>query len=139
MSRVRRGATALLLIVAAATALTGASALGSLGPRGKAARSGFTIRGHVGGLYPGARKRLTIVVRNRTARPLQVRSIRTRVRAARRSCRARNVRVSPYRGRLLLRPHQWRRVSVRIRMLRSAPQTCQRAVFPLEFHGTATR
>jgi hypothetical protein len=139
MTRITRGIAALSVILAAVTALAGASALGSLGSSGKAAAAGFTLRGHARGLYPGARKKLTIVVRNRTARTLRVRSIRTRVRDAGRNCRATNVRVSRYRGRLLLRPHQRRRVSVRIRMLRSAPSSCQKAVFRLEFHGTATR
>lgn len=126
-------------IVAAATALTGASALGSLGSRHEKTKDAFALRGHVGGLYPGARKKLTIVVHNRTARPLRIRSIRTRVRDAGRKCRARNVRVAPYRGSLRLRPRQWRRVKVRIRMLRSAPSACQKKTFRLEFRGTATR
>jgi hypothetical protein len=138
VTRVGRNATAVAGIVAVATALTGASALGSLGSRQETAKDGFALRGHVGGLYPGARKKLTIVVHNGTARPLRVRSIRTRVRDASRKCRARNVRVAPYRGSLRLRPHQWRRVTVRVRMLRSAPSTCQKKTFRLEFHGTAT-
>jgi hypothetical protein len=139
MRRLTRAATAVALVLAAVTVLTGASALGSLGPEHKSTKRSFTLGGHVRGLYPGAQRELSIVVHNLTGRPLRVRSIRTRVHDARRTCRARNVRVARYRGTLRLRPHQWRRVSVGVRMLRSAPSTCQRAVFRLEFHGTATR
>jgi len=138
LRRLGRSATAVAAIVAAATALTGASALGSLGSASHKTKSSFSLRGHVGGLYPGARQKLTIVVHNRTARPLSVRSIRTRVRDAGRTCRGRNVRVAPYRGSLRLRPHQRRRVKVRIRMLRSAPSACQKKTFRLDFRGSAT-
>ena len=139
MRGLRRAAAAVALVVAAATVLTGASALGSLGPEHKSTKKSFTLRGHVRGLYPGARRKLSIVAHNLTGRPLRVRSISTRVHDARRTCRARNVRVGRYHGTLRLRTHQWRRVSVRVRMLRSAPSSCQKAVFRLEFHGTATR
>jgi hypothetical protein len=136
----RLTAAALVPAVAAVLALSGASALGSLGPAHRVARrEGFTIRGHVGGLYPGARKPLSLVVHNRRARVIDVRSITTSVRDAGPGCTGRNVRVSRYSGRLRLGPHEWRRVSVQIRMLRAAPDACKKALFRLRFHGTATR
>ena len=139
MRRFARVAAAGALILAGATILTGAGALGSLGPDHKGAKRSFTLGGHVRGLYPGAHRKLSIVVHNLTGRPLHVRTIRTRVHDARRTCRARNERIARYRGTLRLQPPQWRRVSVGVRMLRSAPSSCQRAVFRLEFQGTATR
>ena len=137
--KTRLSAPSLVLAAAAVLVLSGASALGSLGPGHRAAREGFTIRGHVGGLYPGARKQLSLVVHNRSARVIHVRSITTRVRDARRGCKGRNVRVGRYTGRLRVGPRGWRRVPVQIRMLRAAPDACKKAVFRLEFHGTATR
>ena len=130
---------ALVLSAAAVLVLSGASALGSLGGQRPVTREGFTIRGHAGGLYPGARKRLSLVVHNRSARVIHVRSITTRVRDARRGCKGKNVRVSRYSGRLRVGPRGWQRVPVQIRMLRAAPDACKKVVFRLKFHGTATR
>jgi hypothetical protein len=124
--------------VVAATALTGAAATGSLGSGRAPVGSGFTLRGHVGGLYPGASKRLVVAVHNRSRRPLRIRSITTRVRAARRGCGARNVRVSSFRGRVRVGAGRTRRVAVRVRMLSTSPPACQGAVFPLVFRGRAT-
>ena len=138
--KTKLSAPSLVLAAAAVLVLSGASALGSLGPGHRAAaREGLTIRGHVGGLYPGARKRLSLVVHNRSARVIHVRSITTRVRDARRGCKGKNVRVSRYSGRLRVGPRGWQRVPVQIRMLRAAPDACKKAVFRLKFHGTATR
>jgi hypothetical protein len=138
--RTRLTGPALVLSTAAVLVLSGASALGSLGPGNRAAaHQGFSIRGQVGGLYPGARKPLSLVVHNRSAKVIHVRSITTRVRDARAGCSGKNVRVGRYRGRLRVGPHGWRRVSVQIRMLRTAPDACKKAVFRLRFRGTATR
>jgi hypothetical protein len=126
--------------LAAVLVLSGASALGSLGPGHRSAvPERFAVRGHVSGLYPGAHKRLGLVVHNRSRRVIHVRSITTRVRDARRGCSGKNVRVGRYSGRLRIGAGGWRRVSVQIRMLRSAPDACRKAVFRLKFHGTATR
>lgn len=136
--RPRVGVWSLAAAVAAATALTGAAASGS-----SASHHGrpvaFTLRGHVTGLYPGASRRLVVVVRNRARRPLRVRSITTRVGDAGAGCSRRNLRVSRFRGRLLVAPGRARRVKVRVRMLATSPDACQAAVFRLRFHGRATR
>ena len=137
--KTRLTGAALVLWAAAVLVLSGASALGSLGGQRPVTREGFTIRGHAGGLYPGARKPLSLVVHNRSATAIHVRSITTRVRDARPGCTGKNVRVGRYLGRLRVGPHGWRRVSVQIRMLRSAPDACKRALFRFKFRGTATR
>jgi hypothetical protein len=133
------GVSAIAAIAAAVTALTGAAATGSLGSGHGMAAGEFTLRGHVRGLYPGARRRLVVVVHNRGRRPLRVRSITARVRSANRACGARNLRVSPFRGRLLVRGRQSRRVAVTVWMLPESPAACQGAVFPLVFRGRATK
>lgn len=139
MSPRRLGAAAVVAAALAATALAGAVATGSVGLGHGRRPKGFTLRGHVGGLYPGAHRRLVVVVRNRGRRPLRIRSIVTRVRAARRGCSAKNLRVSRYRGLLLVRPGRSRRVALTIRMSRTSPTACQGAVFPLLFRGRGTR
>jgi hypothetical protein len=131
-------ASAAAVVVAAALVVSGAAALGALGPsRPSAPKSGFTIRGHVRGLYPGARRKLQLVVHNRARHAIELRSITTRVRDARPGCSAKYLRVDRFRKRLRLGPRSWRRVSVQVRMLRSAPDACKRATFLLEFRGLA--
>jgi hypothetical protein len=133
------GLSALAAVAATAAALTGAAATGSLAGGHGAAPAGFTLRGHVSGLYPGARRSLVIAVHNPGRRPLRVRSISTSVRPARRGCGAENVRVARFRGRLRVGPGATRRVRVTARMPLSSPTACQGAVFPLVFQGRATR
>jgi hypothetical protein len=124
---------------AAATVLTGAAAQGLSGSKHRRISSTFTLHGHVGGLYPGARTRLLIAVNNRGRRPLRVRSITTRVRDAKPGCSAKNLQVDPYRGRLRVGAGRRRNVSVSVRMLPTTPVACQGALFPLAFRGRATR
>lgn len=133
-------ASAAAAVVVAALVVSGAAALGALGPsRPETPKGGFTIRGHVRGLYPGARKKLQLVVHNRARHAIELRSIKTRVHDARPGCSAKYLRVDRFRRRLRLAPRSWRRVSVRARMLKSAPDACKRATFVLEFRGVASR
>jgi len=126
-------------VVSAATAITGAAAQGSSASNHRTISSTFTLRGHVGGLYPGARTRLLLAVHNPGRRPLRVRSITTRVRDAKPGCSGVNLQVDPYRGRLRVGAGRWRNVSVSVRMLPTTPLACQGARFPLAFRGRATR
>jgi hypothetical protein len=64
VSRRGLGAAAIAAAAVAAAALAGAAATGSLGSSHAEGAGGFTLRGHVGGLYPGAGKRLVLVVHN---------------------------------------------------------------------------
>jgi hypothetical protein len=139
LSRPRVGVWSIVAAVVAATALTGAAASGYPGSHKGRARARFTLRGHVAGLYPGASKRLVVAVHNRARRPLRVRSITTHVGNASAGCRRANLRVSAFRGRLLVGPGRTRRVALRARMREASPDACQGAVFPLRFHGRATR
>ena len=123
-------------LVAGALALTTAVATGAVGHGGhrKSAR-GFTLHGHVSGLFPGVSKKLEIVVHNPGARALTVRSITTRVSAATAGCSARNLHVSAFRGHLRVRAHRSRRVAVKLRMRPNSPKACAGGVFRLAFHG----
>jgi hypothetical protein len=132
--------SAFLAIVLAAGAFFGtAAAVGALGASHGRSPAGFKLSGHVTGLYPGQRKRLVIVVRNRGSRTLRVRAVTTRVRDASGGCTARNLRVTAFHGALLVAGHRSRSVVVRASMRADSPTACQGAVFPLAFHGRATR
>jgi hypothetical protein len=136
MSRRRLARAGLVAVVA--IALTAATAIGSTGA-GRATRGkGFSLSGHVTGLYPGQRKRLVIVVRNRGSRVLRVREVTTHVRDASAACKARNLRIASFHGSLRVAPHGWRRITVRASMRLDSPSACQGAVFRLAFHGRAT-
>jgi hypothetical protein len=127
------------ITLAFASALTVAAALGAVGSGRGRVTGGFTLAGHVSGLYPGARRRLLIVVRNRERRPLRVGSVTTRVRDASAACSGRNLHVSRFRGRLRLAGRGSRRIAVRVWMRPESPAAWQGAVFPLVFRGWATR
>ncbi len=135
MTRHRLG---LAIAAAVVAALIVAAAVSALDSRQRRVAGGFTLAGHVSGLYPGARRRLVIVVRNRGRRALRVRSVTTRVRDASAACSGRNLHVSRFHGRLRLAGRASRRIAVRVWMLPESPAACQEAVFPLVFRGRAT-
>jgi hypothetical protein len=118
--------------------LTTATAIGSAGVGRAKSGKGFSLSGHVTGLYPGQRKRLVIVVHNRGSRALRVRVVTTRVRDASRSCKARNLRVTAFHGSLRVAGHRSRKIAVRASMRADSPTACQGAVFRLAFRGRAT-
>jgi hypothetical protein len=129
-----------MALAAAAAALTAVAAIGAVGAGpARATKGGFTLSGHIRGLLPGIPRHLVITAHNRGRRPLLVRSITVRVRAAGPHCGAKNLHVSRFQGRMRLRGHASRRIAVRVSMLRDSPSACQGAVFPLAFKGRATR
>ena len=131
---------AFIAIVLTAGAFFGtAAAVGALGASHRGSAAGFKLSGHVTGLYPGQRKRLVIVVRNRGSRPLRVRAVTTRVRDAGGACKARNLRVTAFHGALRVAGHGWRSLVVRASMRADSPTACQGAVFRLAFDGRATQ
>jgi hypothetical protein len=130
---------AVVALLLAAGALFGtAAALGAFGANHRRDAAGFKLSGHVTGLYPGQRKRLVIVVRNRGTRAIRVRVVTTRVRDASRACKAKNLRVAAFHGTLRVAGHRSRRIAVRASMRADSPTACQGAVFRLAFHGRAT-
>jgi hypothetical protein len=129
---VRAGLVGLL-----ALALTAATAIGSTGVGRAKGGKGFSLSGHVTGLFPGQRKRLVIVVRNRGSRALRIRVVTTRVRDASAACRASNLRVASFHGSLRVAGHRSGTIAVRASMRVDSPSACQGAVFRLAFHGQA--
>jgi len=112
-----------------------------LGPRRGRVKpsSDLVVTGSIKGLYPGARKRLQLKVRNRLTVRMKLTSLTVRVRDGRWNCRGANVRVGRFRGRLLLPPRTQRAVNLVVSMPKTAPDPCQGAVFRLFFRARAAR
>ena len=126
------------VVLALLATLTAAAAIGASGKRRHISRPGLALSGHVAGLLPGQRARMTIHVKNRLHRTIHLRSVTTTVRAAARGCSGTNLVVAAYRGRLRIRPGRWTRVIVSVRMRSDSPNACQGRVFPLTFKGQAS-
>jgi hypothetical protein len=102
-------------------------------------RAGLVVRGSVDGLYPGARRRLVVVVRNRLPMRLRIVGLRVRVGDAGRACRARNLHIGLLRTHASVAARGVVKVRLRATLRRSAPDSCQGARFPLRFQVTAVR
>lgn len=126
------------LVLALLATLSAAAAIGAAGKRRHSSRPGLALSGHVAGLLPGQRERMTIHVKNRLRRVIHLRSIETTVRAAAPGCSGGNLVVAAYRGRLRVQPGGWSRVVVSVRMRADSPNACQGKVFPLTFRGQAS-
>lgn len=126
------------VVLALLATLSAAAAIGAAGKRRHGSHPGLALSGHVAGLLPGQRARLTIHVTNRLRRVIHLRSIETTVRAAARGCSGKNLVVSAYHGRLRMRPGGRSRVTVSVRMRAESPNACQGKVFPLTFKGQAS-
>ena len=107
----------------------------SRGP-GRAAprvRPALNVSGGLRHLYPGARRPVPLVIRNNRGYRIRVVSLTVRVRNARRGCGRKYLTIGRFRRRLVVPPHGFRRTALPVTMLRSAPDACKRAVFPLRF------
>jgi hypothetical protein len=102
-------------------------------------RSALTVGGSVRGLYPGARVRLRLTLRNRRSFPISVRSLRARPTGASDRCRSANIKIERFRGTLLVPAHGARLTVLHVTMVRSAPDGCKRAVFRLRFAARGRR
>jgi hypothetical protein len=125
-----------LLPAVVATALTGCSSSRLPSPVGRAAprvRPALKVSGLLRYLYPGARRPLPLVIRNNRGFRIRVVSLTVRVRNAKRGCGRRYLRIGRYRWRLIVPPHGFRTTALPVTILRSAPDACKRAVFPLRF------
>ena len=136
-SRVRRLSRAALLLILAASALTdaGAATRPVFGP---ATRS-IVVHGRARGLYPGATRRMRVVVRNPGPAPVRLVRITASVSNASTACRARNVAVRPFSGSIAVPGLGSARLFLRTRMRRAAPNTCQGVRFPVTLLATVTR
>jgi hypothetical protein len=93
----------------------------------------ITLRGHVSGLYPGAKVWLPLVLRNPNKIPLTIQRITTRVGNAAPGCPSTFLRVRPFDGSLRVPARGTAQASLKVRLRRKAPDACQGARFPLTF------
>lgn len=113
---------------------------GAVSPSGEARPiAGLTARGHATGLYPGARLRMRVRIRNPYDHAVRITSLKTRVGRGAPGCRGSWVRVRKLRREAVIPALASRRVRLRVRMRRGAPDACQGARFPLRFRMTAVR
>src|SRR5262249_22636352 len=136
-SRARNITLLALLALVAAIAAVGT---GDAFARWDAAATQVTGGGHVritsnrvAGLYPGAHRRLLLMLHNTDRRRLSIGRVRVSIIATTKpGCRPsqRNLRIRQYRGpAFTIPPHSTRRLSLKLRMPNTVANTCQHAVF----------
>lgn len=134
-----------LLALLALTAAIAAVATGDAFARWGSARTEGTGGGHVRitsnrvvGLYPGARRRLLLMLHNTDRRrSISIAGVRvSTVATSKRGCKPsrRNLRIRPYRGpAFTIRPRNTRRLSLQLSMPNTVASACQSAVFKLRY------
>jgi hypothetical protein len=132
-ARIAQSLTVLLLAAGALTGALAAPRSSVIAGADRTLAHPLVVRGHVRGLYPGARKRIRVVVRNRANMVVLLDGLYVRVTDASASCAAANVRVRRFRGSKPIPAGGHRRFRLRVRMRASAPNACQGARFPLMF------
>lgn len=104
----------------------------------KAKASRVKIRGYVEYLYPGAKVRLQLTLRNRSPQRVRVRWVKARVRDAGAGCTAANLKIPPRKKlRLKIGHHKRKGVAMWATLADSAPESCQGATFPLTYKAKA--
>ena len=99
--------------------------------------SRFRLSGSVDGLYPGAKRFMSVKIRNPYRRPIRVVSVSAQVGRGKRFCSGANLHVRPFRGRLVIPRRQTRSVPLRVEMPLTAAPECDGARFPLVFRARA--
>jgi hypothetical protein len=101
----------------------------------------FKIKGKIKGLYPGARKKLTLRVTNTQRYRIKITSLRVKVSNSNKAgCEAKWIRPKKtVRVALLIPARAKIRVSYPVRMSKKAPNACQGARWPLRFSGKAVK
>src|SRR5919197_423487 len=96
------------------------------------------VSGRVRGLYPGARKGFRVKLYNRSRRWVVVPAIRAHVLGGAAGASPANLSTPPkHLDYPRVRPHNTRRIGIRIRMWPRAPDACQGVRFPLRFEVRA--
>lgn len=99
----------------------------------------FTITGHARRLSPGVTRTLRLRIGDPAPFAILVREVTVTVRNANPGCPHRYARVASYSGSLRVPAHGSSALRLAITLLPSAPNACQGARFPLDFHGRAER
>lgn len=112
-------------------------ALAAPGPSAKkAAKKHPTAKGHITNLYPGSVSRMKVTVKNPYPKVIVVKNLRTAIgvgKGALGVCAASFLKVKPWKGKVTIRPRRSKRFVLLVRMLPSAPDSCQGTRFPLRY------
>ena len=98
----------------------------------------FQISGRVDGLFPGIRTRLRLSIRNPNPVAIVVGRIHTTVRRAGGTCPPGTIRIKRFKGSRRIPALGVKRVTVTVRMLSNAPDTCAGQRYRLSYRGSAT-
>ncbi|MDX6588670.1 MAG: hypothetical protein QOI31_3143 [Solirubrobacterales bacterium] len=96
------------------------------------------VRGHVKGLYPGARKSMKVRVSNRLSQKVSLVSVKARVSDASPTCSRSNLSVTRFKGHKPIRAHSRTKVRTKVTMNETTPDACQGARFPIKFKARVT-
>ena len=96
----------------------------------------LVVHGRVRGLYPGASRRMRLVVRNPSSTSVRLTRVTARVANASARCHARNVTIEGFAGSRAIPARGSVRILLPTRMRTTAPNACQGARFPLTFTAT---
>ena len=92
------------------------------------------VHGKVGGLYPGAHKKLRVHVHNKAGSRMWVKAVRTKVRDASSSCASDFLDVQQKKQRHRhVPPHSKKKIKLKVRLASAAPDACQGAKWPLQY------
>jgi hypothetical protein len=128
----------LLLLVALVLAFIG-PVNGGTEAVAKSGKVAFTVKGNVGGLYPGQWRKATITVRNTYSRRIVVHRIfASSARTNRAHCKASTVTSPGWRGSRSVGKGRSVKVTLRFQMQPSAPAACQGATYTLRYSGRGT-
>jgi hypothetical protein len=122
----------------AASLLTLVGLLAAVPASGGGQRSSqFRLSGSVSGLYPGAKRFMTVKIHNPYQRPIRVVSVSAQAGRGKRFCSGANLHVRSFRGRLVIPRRRTRVVRLRVQMALTAAPECKGARFPLLFRARA--
>jgi hypothetical protein len=97
----------------------------------------FRLSGSISGLYPGAKRFMSVKIHNPYRRAIRVVFVSAEVGRGKRFCTGANLHIRPFRGRLVIPRHSMRIVRLRVAMPLTAAPECDGARFPLIFRARA--
>jgi hypothetical protein len=148
-SRPRRQLNRCVRPVAATAAATVGALVGTLfvvdaagaqePPQPQAQGNVFPISGSASGLAPGVERELLLTVGNPFDWSITVTRLTVQVSDSTAVCRASDLQVSDFNGRLVIPRHQERTQAVTMMLRGDSPDSCQEQRWPLSFGGQAMR
>jgi hypothetical protein len=108
-------------------------------PQQQAQANVFPITGSASGLAPGVERELLLKVSNPFDWSITVTHLTVQVSDSTAVCRASDLQVSDFNGRLVIPRHQERTQAVTMMLRGSSPDSCQEQTWPLSFGGQAIK